>query len=304
MDNSNSVIKTESKKKPRIITVMSGKGGVGKTTIASNLAIALGALGHRVTLIDLDISMPNVDIHLGLKGTPVGLIDFLEGTFSLDKVTYIGPEGVGIIPSGIVMGGFSPENVKKIKNMLDGIKLDMYFGVMDYVICDMPPGVEGLKIIDKGFNVLLVANPEVTSVADALNMRELLKDTGAEVLGVVLNRVENISDELTKQRVEETLEVPVLVEIPEDKNVKDALKKEIPVVEYDSASPASKEVIDLASMVSGMKDSAKKGKKEGRTKHVEDDRQQDENKKEELPKGNSIIDKIKTWFFSILNLNK
>ncbi|MFU8767254.1 MAG: P-loop NTPase, partial [Candidatus Methanoperedens sp.] len=126
-----------------IIAIASGKGGVGKTTIAANLGIMLSKLHKKVTIIDMDLAMPNLEIISGLKSTPVGMIDVLEGRMGLDSVTYAGPEGIKIIPPGVMLEGYSKEDTKqKIINLLENLPSDN-----DYIILDMPPGREAIDVL-------------------------------------------------------------------------------------------------------------------------------------------------------------
>lgn len=117
----------------RFIAISSGKGGVGKTTIAANLGAALAELGNKVTLIDMDLVMPNLEIITGLRNPHTGLIDMIEGRLEFEHVVYTGPMGTKVIPPGIMLDGYSEKNVEKIKRLLKDFPLKS-----DYIILDLP----------------------------------------------------------------------------------------------------------------------------------------------------------------------
>jgi septum site-determining protein MinD len=227
-------------RKPRFIAIASGKGGVGKTTIAANLGVALSKLGMRVVIIDMDISMPNLEIVMGLKQPPVGLIDAIEGKLNLKQVTYVGCDGVSIIPPGLILEGFTERNIKKIKTILGEIK------DWDYIIFDMPPGREAVRVLRRGYEMLLVVNPEIASVLDAVNLKAIALDLGITPLGVVMNREGGYPDELSQREIEEALELSVLARITEDRRVVESYAAELPfLLKYPRIGP-SKELLRLA----------------------------------------------------------
>lgn len=85
----------------RIITLASGKGGVGKTSITANLGIALVQRGNKVLLVDADVAMANLSLLLGMQSSPITLHDVLLGEATIRDATYDGPGGVHFIPSGL-----------------------------------------------------------------------------------------------------------------------------------------------------------------------------------------------------------
>lgn len=227
------------KKQRRFIAIASGKGGVGKTTIAANLGAALAKLGNKVTIFDMDLAMPNLEIITGLGNPPVGLIDFLEGKLELEHVTYSGPMGTSIIPPGVMLDGYSGDNPGKIRELLMKLPLKS-----DFIILDMPPGREAVDVLWGEIEALLVSNPDKASVLDALNMKVLLEKKGVKVLGAVLNRAEN--DERWIDEMERILETSVVAVIPESRVVKKALETEECFVVAEPQSPPSKEIMGLA----------------------------------------------------------
>ncbi len=228
-------------RKYHIIAIASGKGGVGKTTIAANLGIMLSKLHQKVTVIDMDLAMPNLEIITGLKSTPVGLIDVIEGRLGLDRVTYAGPEGIKIIPPGIMLEGYSKEDTKqKITELLKNLPVDN-----DYIILDMPPGREAIDVLSgNDIGILLVVNSNKPSILDAVNIKVLLEKKNIKILGVILNRYER--DPELIDEIEKTLESRVVAVIPESKMVNDAYMYEECFASTKAGSDPSKELMDLA----------------------------------------------------------
>jgi len=226
-------------KPTRYVAVASGKGGVGKTTIAANLGVALSRMGRRVTAIDMDLAMPNLEIITGLRTPPVGLVDVLEDGLDIARVTYQGPEGVRVIPPGVMLDGYR-KNLKKIRQALKEIPDEN-----EFVIMDMPPGREAVDILDKNTDALLIVNPDKASILDALNMKMLLKKKGAGVIGVILNRAEGDVDGWIDE-IERTLGVGVVGVVTESKEVKEAFSMEGCFVSIAPECAPSKEIMALA----------------------------------------------------------
>ncbi|MCX9084685.1 MAG: P-loop NTPase [Candidatus Methanoperedens sp.] len=224
----------------RFLAIVSGKGGVGKTTIAANLGTALSQLDNKVIMMDMDLAMPNLEIITGLKNPPVGLIDVLEGRLELARVTYIGRSGISVIPPGVMLEGYSNENVYKINKLLNEFPLKS-----DFVILDMPPGREAVEIFSSKIEALLVVNPDKAAVLDAVNMKVLLEKKGVNILGTVINRGSK-KDTGWIDEVENALEIPVIAIIPENNIVKRSLDREECFVDADADSPPSREMMHLA----------------------------------------------------------
>ncbi len=218
----------------RFIVVASGKGGVGKTTLAANLAVSLAQFGKSVAVIDADIVMANLEIIMGLRNPPVALIDTLTGSVSIEDVMYEGPCGVRVIPAGITLDGFNEENMEMLKASLREIPPSI-----DILVIDAPAGRDAAMVMDEGQEVIIVTMPEVSSVSDALKMKILAERMGAKVVGVIMNRVENKSRELEKGEVENTLDSSVISIVPESEDIKEALAYEVPfVLEYPDSKPS------------------------------------------------------------------
>jgi len=232
----------------RFIVIASGKGGVGKTTLSANLAVALAQFGKNVAVIDADIVMANLEIIMGLRNPPVALIDTLTGMVSIEDVMYEGPCGVRVIPAGITLDGFNEENMEMLKTSLREIPSEI-----DILVIDAPAGRDAAMVMDEGQEVIIVTMPEVSSVSDALKMKILAERMGAKIVGVIMNRVENKSRELAMSEVENTLDSSVISIVPESEKVKEALAYEVPfVLEYPDSPPSIK-IKKLAANLIGLR---------------------------------------------------
>ena len=222
----------------RVLAITSGKGGVGKTTLTTNLGVALAMLGRKVLLIDLDLGMPNLDMTMGVKGE--GLKCVLEGKGDAEDML-TEKYGCHVLATLPVDGAYRRvDAADKLREVIHSMRYRY-----DFVILDFPPGQEALHVVDDSMEVLVIANPEKLSIADALNAISTLRGRGARVLGVVINRAEKVDVEA----VEELLSVPVLAVLPEDSEMHDALEHEIPLIVRDPTSKFSREIEDLAAFL-------------------------------------------------------
>ena len=217
----------------KIISVCSGKGGVGKTTTSSNLAAALHELGMDVTLIDANVTTPNLGIHLGIYEVPKTLHDVLQGTASLSEATYLHPVGFKVVPSSLNVNMLDAKMKKTLSKVLGKNNHSS-----DFIIVDSSPGLgqEARFAMDSSDEVLIVTNPEMPAIVDALKTIKLAQKSGAKITGVILNRVSG-NNEMSVKNAEEFLDSKIIGIIPEDKKMKLALRRREPLV---SARPNSK----------------------------------------------------------------
>ncbi|MDR4509068.1 MAG: MinD/ParA family protein [Candidatus Brocadiaceae bacterium] len=159
--------------KVRIIAVTSGKGGVGKTNIAANLAMVLQKCRRNVLLIDLDLGLANVDILLGLH-PKYTLQDVIEGRKSVNEVIVHGPGGIKIVPASSGIEGLTHLNDMQKEQLFKGFnRLDEE---IDIAIVDTGAGISSdvLNFVLASNEILVVTTPEPTAITDAYAMIKVL----------------------------------------------------------------------------------------------------------------------------------
>jgi ATP-binding protein involved in chromosome partitioning len=168
-----------------LITVASGKGGVGKTTVAVNLAIALKKLGAAVGLLDADVYGPNVPVMLGTNEQP-GAVD--ERTI-IPVVAY----GVKMISMGLLNPGDKPLIWRgpMLHSVIQQFLRSVRWGELEYLIVDLPPGTGDvqLTLIQSApiTGALIVTTPSIVALADVRKAVEMFRQVSVEILGVVEN---------------------------------------------------------------------------------------------------------------------
>ena len=226
----------------KIISIVSGKGGVGKTATASNLALALQEFGEKVIAIDCDIAGSNLALHLDLHPNPErSLQSALEGKKNAIEAITLHSTGLMVMPSTYTIKDeiMDPKKFMKILDRLDGI-----------VLIDAPPGLnENLHtIIDLSDEVIVVTNPEIPAVADAIKIVEVVKSKkgNSENCWCVLAKADEVKHQLNEGEIEMALEIPIVSKIPYDKDLKKSIFERVPVVRNSPYSTSAVEYKKLA----------------------------------------------------------
>ncbi|MCX6694082.1 MAG: cell division ATPase MinD [Methanomicrobiales archaeon] len=231
-----------------VITVASGKGGTGKTTVTINLGTVLASYGKKTFIMDADIGMANIGLMIGLENVPVTLHEVLAGTAGINEAIYDGPGGVKVIPSGISLQGFQQANPERLKDVLKDL-VDR----CDFLLIDAPAGIsrDGVIPLSVADGVILVVNPELSSIVDALKTKILTEVVGGKVIGVIVNRIVAEHAEHLAEKMEKALGVGVIGVIPEDPLVKKAAAFKVPVVTKFPLSDSSKAIKRIAAKIAG-----------------------------------------------------
>lgn len=233
----------------KVITVTSGKGGVGKTTVTANVAAALAMMGKRVVAIDSDIGLRNLDVVMGLENRIVyDLVDVIEGRCRLNQAMIRDkrfPE-LYLIPAAQTRDkmAVSPTDMVLV---CDQLRQDT-----DYVVIDSPAGIErGFRnAIAPADQVLVVTNPEVSAVRDADRIIGLIeaeeKGPGQLIINRIKPRMVARGDMLSVADVLDILAIDLLGVVPEDEAILVSSNRGLPVamsaVNSASASQAFRNI--------------------------------------------------------------
>lgn len=236
-------IKEKLKHEAKFMAVFSGKGGVGKTTTAVNLGLALHNLGRKVLVIDANLETPNLGLHLEIPPTPLNLHYVLNNDEELSGAIYEHDSGLNIVPAGISMQDSENFNASNLRDAISPLK-----GQFDWVLIDCPPGLWGnvSEIVGAADEVLIVTNPELPALIDSLKAIKTAESLKVDVTGVVLNKVRGSKYGADDETVKKILKKQILAKVPYDKNVTRSIAEREPLISYKSRSSASRNFRALA----------------------------------------------------------
>jgi ATP-binding protein involved in chromosome partitioning len=168
-----------------LVAIASGKGGVGKTTVAVNLALALAKLGHKVGLLDADVYGPNVPIMLGTTQEPLATMD--------KRIVPVEVQGVKMISMGLLNPGDKPMIWRgpMLHSVITQFLRSVVWGDLDYLLIDLPPGTGDVQLTliqtVAVTGAVVVTTPSTVALADVRKAIEMFRQVNVEVLGVVEN---------------------------------------------------------------------------------------------------------------------
>jgi septum site-determining protein MinD len=233
----------------RIIGIVSAKGGVGKTTVATNLALALRKFDKKVILIDCNVSTPHLAQNLGVSDYKYTLNDVLLGKVDLaDAMNRY--DGIFYIPASLNLEdlfGVDPIKLRKTLSKLSNSEM------IDFIILDSAPtlGREALSALDASDELIYVTTPILPNIQDVERCLEIANELNKENLGVVLNMVENSNFETRQKEIKEVLKLPILGTIPFDKNIVRGLVKGKPIMKLKPHSQTSSNFLKIAAKLVG-----------------------------------------------------
>ncbi|MCJ7429151.1 MAG: cell division ATPase MinD [Candidatus Nanohaloarchaeota archaeon QJJ-5] len=233
----------------RLICVSGGKGGVGKTTVTTNVGSALSEFGIDTVVVDANLTNPNLGFHLGIPLYPTTFHDVLRGEAHITEATYIHNSGLRVIPAGLSVDDLrntSPDRIGEV--------LSETVGEPDVVLIDSAAGLgnESVNTIEAADELLLVTNPNLPAVTDALKTANIAEEAGTHVLGTVVNRKEFSDDELTNDEVEDMVGHPVVAEMPEHGKMKEAVARKTPIIHHEPDHHLSEKFRGLAADIAGL----------------------------------------------------
>jgi len=243
----------------KIIAVSSGKGGVGKSTVAVNLAVALAASGARVGLMDADIYGPNIPRMMGVTGAPPVV---------KEKIVPLEAHGVKLISLGMMIAQDQPAIWRGpiVMKIINQFLQDVAWGTLDYLVVDMPPGTGDAQLslvqATQVDGAIIVTTPQDVSVGDALRGVKMFQRVGVPVLGIVENMSWFECPHCGKptalfgsgggERLAKTLDLPLLGQVPLYPRVMEGGDTGAPIVSADAGSSAARALGAIADRVSSL----------------------------------------------------
>ena len=240
-----------------LVAIASGKGGVGKTTVAVNLALALAILGHKVGLLDADVYGPNVPIMLGTQEEPRATPE--------KRIYPVETQGIKMISMGLLNPGDKPMIWRgpMLHSVILQFLRSVVWGKLDYLIVDLPPGTGDvhLTLIQTVpvTGAVVVTTPSVVALADVRKAIEMFRQVNVEILGVVENmsylacphcgkRVD-VFGQGEGRRVAEAFGVPLLGEIEIDPKIRIGGDSGKPVAAQGEDAPGAASMYAMARAV-------------------------------------------------------
>jgi ATP-binding protein involved in chromosome partitioning len=240
-----------------LVAVASGKGGVGKTTVAVNLALALARMGSQVGLLDADVYGPNVPLMLGSTEQPQAI--------SEKEILPVEAQGLRIISMGLLVPGDKPMIWRgpMLHSVMQQFLRSVKWGELDYLIVDLPPGTGDvqLSLIQTVplTGAVLVTTPSVVALADVRKAIEMFRQVNVEILGVIENMSFFLCPHCGERseifgygeggRVAETYGVPLLGEIEIDAQIRAGGDTGKPVAALGEGSPRARSIYAMARAV-------------------------------------------------------
>ena len=240
----------------RVIAVSSGKGGVGKSTVATNLAVALSRAGARVGLMDADIYGPNVPKMLGVSGQPF-VVD--------ERIVPLEGHGVKVISIGFLVERDQPAIWRGpiIMKVITQFLRDVNWGQLDYLVVDMPPGTGDAQLslvqATHVHGAVIVTTPQDVAAGDALRGAKMFERVSVPVLGVVENMSYFECPHCGKptalfgsgggEKLATELGVPLLAQIPMDTRIMQGGDIGQPIVVAEPSSNAAQLLTRLGGRV-------------------------------------------------------
>ena len=242
-----------------IIAISSGKGGVGKSTVASNLAVALANQGARVGLMDADIYGPNIPRMMGVNAPP---------PVENEKIIPLQAHGIKIMSLGFMIERDQPAIWRGpiIMKIITQFLRDVQWGELDYFLVDMPPGTGDaqLSLVQATLvhGAIIVTTPQEVASGDALRGAKMFERVAVPVIGIVENMSYFICPNCEEKhrlfgtgggkRLADELGVPLLAEVPFFPAVLSGGDVGQPIVVSEPQSPAAQVLFDLAGRLSGL----------------------------------------------------
>lgn len=243
----------ETPKNTKVIAIISGKGGVGKSNFTVNFSLALKKLGKKVLIFDLDIGMANVDILLG-KSATYTIVDMLEKDLSIWDVVEKGPGGISFVGGGSALSGLFEMDERKLDYFVR--ELSALEHEFDYVLFDMAAGVSknASQFLLSAHEIFLVTTPEPTAITDAYAAIKFINFQDDNIpINLIVNRTRNKREGLSTSKNMENVcmhflnkKINFLTSIPDDEIVWKSVRAQSPFMLHSPNAKPSKAIYEAA----------------------------------------------------------
>jgi ATP-binding protein involved in chromosome partitioning len=229
-----------------VIAVASGKGGVGKSTVAVNLALALAKMNSKVGIMDADIYGPNIPLMLGVRGDqqPEGTTD--------DKILPLEAQGIKVISIGLFIDPNKPVIWrgpllhKTIQEFLHRVE----WGELDYLVVDLPPGTGDVQLSLSQWThvsgVVVVTTPQEVALSDVRRAVNMFRQLEIPILGIVENMTGPVFGRGGGEKMAADFQVPFLGDIPLEAAIREHGDSGVPVVSCSSTATAGEPFVKVA----------------------------------------------------------
>jgi ATP-binding protein involved in chromosome partitioning len=230
----------------RVLAVASGKGGVGKSTLAVNLAAAFGQLGQQVGILDADVYGHSIPHMLGIHQRPVVVDRMIVPPVK---------DGLKLMSIGFFLDENAPVMWRgpMLHRALEQFLSDVHWGELDTLVVDMPPGTGDVSIslgqLLPRAEVIVVTTPQPAAVEVAVRAAVMAQKTNMRLIGAVENMAGDVFGSGGGAALARELDVPLLAEIPLDTRVREQADVGTPLVTADPESPTSQAIVGLAQAI-------------------------------------------------------
>ncbi len=239
----------------RTITVTSGKGGVGKTSLVANLAICLAQAGQRVIILDADLGLANIDVVFGIR-PKYNLMDVINGDMDIDSIMVSGPYGIQIIAGGsgvMELADLEQDKAERLFNQLRFLE-----DKTDFLLIDTGAGISKsvISFCQAADQVVVITTTEPTSLVDAFGIIKVLSNKRPDAyVSALVNKVDDIEEgmqiygRLSKVAKEylNDFEVHYLGCLKQDRNMHIAVRQQTPLMMFSPMSPVAVELRKIVS---------------------------------------------------------
>ncbi len=221
----------------KVYAIISGKGGVGKTTSAINLGTSLNKLGEDAIIVDGNLTTPNIGIHLGAPIVPITLNHVLSNQAKIEDAIYEHESGTKIMPASLSLKETKKINPKKLSEISKKLKK-----ITNHVLIDCAAGLgeEAKSAIKAADEIIVIANPEMSSVTDALKTIKLSEEMNTPVKGLIITRYKGKKTDMSIPNIRDMLEIPLIGIIPEDEAIRESQILKNPVIITHPKSKAAR----------------------------------------------------------------